>query len=60
VPALESEWYKVHGMGYANIDVTRKSALFYGDSHDYNLFFSAAHLDLVKQFQPEWNFNLKD
>lgn len=59
VPALESDWYKVHGMGYSEVDVAQKKVLLFGSSKDYNLCISPDHLDLVRPLTPDWIFELE-
>ncbi len=55
LPALESEWYKIPGMGSAEITVETKRAIFLGDSFDYEIGIDPEHLEKIKAFYPEWN-----
>ncbi len=58
VPALESEWYKVHGAGSAEIDVERKLASFFGKSASYEIEIDEQHLDSVGLLLPDWKLRI--
>ena len=55
-PALESDWYKVHGMGKADVNLEKREATFKGISYDYNIEISESHLNSLKPYAPEWKF----
>ena len=59
LPVLESEWYKIPGMGSAKIDVETKTAVFLGNSFDYEIGIDAEHLEKIKPFCPEWNIKYR-
>ena len=54
IPALESDWYKVYGMGKSKIDVGQKTASFYGNSFDYGIGINPEHLNSIKQHEKDW------
>jgi len=56
VPALESDWYKVHGMGKSAVDVAQKKVSLFGRSMDYGLSISPEQLESVKPLMPDWSF----
>jgi len=58
IPAPESDWYKVHGMGKSKVDVERRKVSLFGGSMDYGLGISPEHLDSVKPLVPDWTFEI--
>jgi hypothetical protein len=60
LPATQSGWYKVLGMGHCGIDHGRKCASFSGESVDYGMGPDLGHLERMKGFFPGWKFTLKD
>jgi hypothetical protein len=54
VPAPQSDWYQVQGMGYVTIDQSAKTATFSDKSDEYNLGISKEHLSAMRQLLPGW------
>ena len=59
IPALQSDWYTVHGMGKSKISVEHKSASFYGKSIDYGIGIDIEHLGSVRVFARDWEFTVE-
>jgi hypothetical protein len=60
LPKLESEWYKVYGMGWVELDVNKKEATFYGTSYDYKIGIDEEHLNNIKSKIKDWNLLVKE
>ena len=53
-PAQESDWYMVHGMGVADVNVRERRAHFSGGSLTYNLGINREQLEIIRSLEPEW------
>jgi len=56
IPALQSEWYEVKGMGKAGVVVELRRAYFHERSGVYGIGINADHLRSIKPFAKDWGF----
>ncbi len=54
IPSLESEWYKVHGMGKSKVNVDNRQVSFHGDSFDYGIGINRQYLDSIRPLIQDW------
>ncbi len=59
VPDLSSDWYQVHGMGFALFSPMFKRASFHGKSSDYELGINREKLELVRGLEPQWRIEYR-
>jgi hypothetical protein len=54
LPKLESDRYKVQGMGLARVDSAAKKVDFTGVSFDYEIGISEENLAAIRPLVPDW------
>jgi hypothetical protein len=54
LPALHADWYDVRGMGWASVDVAKRTARLYGQSSDYHIGIEPKHLRRLSQSLRSW------
>ncbi|MBI2575404.1 hypothetical protein HYV82_05980 [Candidatus Woesearchaeota archaeon] len=59
LPHLISEWYRFVGAGYADVNVEKKEAEFYGGSGSYPMGISSKHLEAIAESARNDGWNIK-
>jgi|GEM_PF-2218089 len=57
IPARIGERYSVDGMGWADVDTKKRTAVFYGLSSDYGLVISAEHIERIRPHAGGWTLS---
>lgn len=55
IPLVSGDNYKAVGMGNGNIWPKQKKAIFEQKSMSYGLLINKAHLDKIRELEPDWD-----